>query len=112
MGSGAYPSGQTVTISATPSAGQTFQSWTGATVADPNAATTTLVMPAANTTVTANYTTGPTYSLTVNNGTGSGSYAAGTVVSIKANAAPTGQVFQNWTGAAVANAAAASTTLT
>ncbi len=58
-------------------AGQTFQGWTGAVVTNPKAAYTTLTMPAANIAVTATYIT-PTFTLTVNGGSGSGSYAAGT----------------------------------
>ena len=54
----------------------------------------------------------PKYTLTVVNGTGGGSYTAGTVVTITANAAPSGQSFTGWTGAAVANAGASSTSLT
>ena len=38
------------------------------------------------------------YALTVENGSGSGSYSAGESVLISANAAPTGQVFAAWTG--------------
>lgn len=56
-----------------------------------------------------------TYALTVNSGTGTGSYAAGTVVSIAANAAPSGQVFNSWTGGVASsfgNVNAASTTYT
>ena len=51
------------------------------------------------------------YSLTVVNGSGGGTYAAGASVPIAANTAPVGQVFDRWTGAAVADAAAPSTTL-
>ncbi len=39
-----------------------------------------------------------TYVLTVSSGTGSGSYAQGAVVSITANSAAAGQVFDKWTG--------------
>ncbi|MDW7694314.1 polysaccharide lyase family 7 protein [Flammeovirgaceae bacterium SG7u.111] len=39
-----------------------------------------------------------TYQLTVNSGSGDGSYAAGASVSISADAAPSGQVFDKWTG--------------
>ncbi|NJM94513.1 MAG: hypothetical protein HC842_07495 [Cytophagales bacterium] len=54
-----------------------------------------------------------TYTLTVNNGSGDGSYAAGTVVNIVADPAPSGQQFANWTGSsAMANASNASTTIT
>ena len=56
--------------------------------------------------------TPPTYALTVNSGSGSGAYTAGTVVTISANAPPAGQVFDTWSGATVANAALATTTLT
>lgn len=50
------------------------------------------------------------YTLTVNGGTGSGSYAAGAVVNISA-AVPSGKRFTSWTGAAVANTGSAHTTL-
>lgn len=53
-----------------------------------------------------------THSLTVVNGTGAGNYLPGAVAILMANAPAFGQVFLNWTGAAVANASAASTTLT
>jgi hypothetical protein len=70
-------------------------------------------MPAANTTVTANYSTPtPVYTLQVVNGTGSNSYPAGSVVTIKANAPPAGETFLNWTGAAVSSPNSATTTLT
>ncbi|GHU79786.1 hypothetical protein FACS1894191_3390 [Clostridia bacterium] len=55
------------------------------------------------------------YALTVNGGTGSGDYAAGAQVTITANAAPSGQVFDKWTatgGGSLANANSASTTYT
>lgn len=54
---------------------------------------------------------GQTYTLTVNGGTGSGSYPEGTIVKISA-AVPSGQRFTGWTGAATANASMADTTLT
>jgi hypothetical protein len=56
-GSGSYFSGALVTIIANvPAPGQTFLNWTGVTVADASSASTVLTMPAANATVTANYT--------------------------------------------------------
>ena len=55
-GSFAAGTSLTLTANAAPS-GQAFQSWTGASVANPLANPTTLNMPAANTTVTANYYT-------------------------------------------------------
>lgn len=51
------------------------------------------------------------FTLTVNSGTGTGLYAPGTAVAITAAAAPAGQVFDRWMGAAVANPYGASTTL-
>ena len=41
---GVYANGQTVQISATPIAGFTFQNWTGGTVADENASSTSLTI--------------------------------------------------------------------
>ncbi len=49
------------------------------------------------------------YNLAVNNGTGGGTFGAGSVVMLTANPAPQGQFFAGWTGAAVSNAASAVT---
>jgi len=113
-GGGFYLTNSTVSISAdAPPPGEVFDNWTGATVADPFAATTTLRMPGSNVTVTAvDGTAPPMFPLTVVNGTGSGSYAANVTVPITADAAPIGQVFLNWSGAVVADAQASNTTLT
>lgn len=54
----------------------------------------------------------PTFTLTVNSGSGGGPYTAGTVVPIAANAPPAGSQFATWVGATVANPTSASTTLT
>ena len=54
-GSGSYPAGTVVNISAAVPEGQQFTGWTGAAVADPGSANTTLTMPAADTVVTANF---------------------------------------------------------
>jgi hypothetical protein len=55
------------------------------------------------------------YALTVNSGTGSGSYEAGTVVNIVAATAPAGQEFDKWTGdvanIAIVNASSTSITM-
>jgi len=55
-----------------------------------------------------------TYCLTVNSGSGDGQYAPGSVVSIAADPAPTGQVFDRWVGdtAGVAETQSAGTTIT
>ncbi len=56
----------------------------------------------------------PLHLLTVNNGTGGGSYTNGEVVAITANSAPPSQIFDAWTGATqyVASVASPSTTIT
>jgi chitodextrinase len=61
--------------------------------------------------VTVNIAQPPMFTLTVSNGIGSGSYTSATVVTIVANAAAAGQVFDQWTGAAVADANSPTTTL-
>ena len=115
-GDGDYPAGASVNITANAApAGQQFDKWTGdiANVANVNAASTSITMPAANATVTATYKPRE-YTLTVNGGTGDGSYPAATVVNVIADAAPAGQQFDKWTGdiANVANVNAASTSIT
>ena len=59
-GSGSYTAGTIVSIVAnTPPVGQIFVGWTGEVVADASSLTTSLTMPAANTTVSANYKAAP-----------------------------------------------------
>jgi len=114
-GSGSYAAGVTIPIAAnTPPSGQSFAGWTGATVQNATTSSTGIVMPAANTTVTANFAANaPTsFTLTVVSGTGSGSYAAGVTIPIAANTPPSGQSFVSWTGATVQNSIASSTSLT
>ncbi|AKF85754.1 hypothetical protein MFUL124B02_15775 [Myxococcus fulvus 124B02] len=53
-----------------------------------------------------------TYALTVNAGSGDGQYTSGTQVTLTADAPATGYVFDRWTGATVASATSATTTLT
>jgi hypothetical protein len=45
------------------------------------------------------------YALTVNNGSGGGSYGAGSILSLVANPASSGVLFAGWAGAGVSNAA-------
>jgi len=116
-GDGNYTEGTVVDINAdSPPSGQTFDAWIGDTsgIADVNAASTTLTMPAADATITATYVAAPSYTLTVNSGTGDGDYTEGTVVDISADAAPSGKVFDVWTGdtTGIADVNAASTTIT
>jgi hypothetical protein len=109
-GSGTYSPGTSINITAnSPPQGAKFESWVGAAVASPTSTSTTLTMPSANTTVTATYS--GNYKLTVVNGTGSGSYASGSPVAIKANVPPAGQWFSAWRGAAVASTSSSATTL-
>jgi hypothetical protein len=115
-GGGSFAAGTTVTVSANPPAtGYLFTGWTGATsgMSNPSAESTTIVTTASAETVTATYAQA-TYPLTVSDGSGSGSYTAGTAVTITANAAPAGYQFAGWTGAtsAIANPSAATTVLT
>ena len=119
-GGGSYPQGTVVNISANAApAGQEFDRWTGdvSGISNVNSANTTFTMGNANATVTATYrnaTPPPTWTLTVNSGTGGGSYPQGTVVNISANAAPAGQEFDRWTGdvSGIANVNSANTTFT
>jgi hypothetical protein len=121
-GGGSYTAGSTVSVVAdTPPAGSQFAGWVGDTsgLANPLAASTTLTMPNAAAALTATYsiisTPAPAlWTLTISHGTGSGSYTAGTSVSIVADAPPAGSQFAGWIGdtSGLANPLAASTTLT
>ncbi|HLN73972.1 MAG TPA: glycosyl hydrolase [Prolixibacteraceae bacterium] len=52
------------------------------------------------------------YQLTVHNGSGSGSFNTGSIVTVRADAAPAGKIFDKWTGfAGLANANLSQTTL-
>ena len=89
---------------------------TAVAVADAAAWTTTFTMPTGNVSVKAVITPDPTYTLTVNSGTGSGTFYNGDVVSISANAPAEGYRFSGWsltsgTGT-FANAAASTTNFT
>ncbi len=126
-GTGSYAAGSTVTISAgTPPSGQTFKNWTtasgGVSFADANSATTAFIMPGNAVTVAAVFEavggTAPgttMYTVMVSGGTGAagtGSYAAGSTVTISAGTPPSGQTFKNWTavGVSLANANSSQTT--
>ena len=109
-------------ISATAATGYAFKNWTtssGGTIANANSASTTYTMPNSNATVTANFThiqyTLTTASSPSEGGTtsGGGTKYYNDSCSISATAA-TGYTFSKWTttGGTLANANAASTTLT
>lgn len=113
-GSGTYPTGIIIPLTANAApAGMVFDQWVGAATLSQFTASSYLVMPASNTAVIATYKLAviPSYLLTVVNGGGSGSYTQGMVVNISANAATNGQSFSQWTGAVVANAGSATTSL-
>ncbi len=91
---------------------------TAAPTSKPGTTNKPTVTPTTNAsgTVTPTPTPSGQFKLTVQNGTGSGTYAAGATVSITANAAPTGQSFKNWTSSSndfnIANSTSSVTTIT
>ena len=109
--------GQTVTITANmPDAGKTFDKWTGSGVTFGNATApvTTFEMPAKAVTVKATFKKLPsvkTYRIVVVNGKADkAKAAAGETITVTANAAPAGKVFDKWTGGAVFEDATSPTT--
>ncbi|MFA5675686.1 MAG: leucine-rich repeat protein [Christensenellales bacterium] len=105
IGSGDYAEGVVVIIVADEAPnGQQFKEWNispSVTFADGTSAANTtakFTMPDQAVTATAVYEPIPptTYAVTVTNGTGGGSYAAGAEVTITANTAPSGQQFKEW----------------
>lgn len=130
--------GTAVSIIADTKSGSSFQYWSESTgkynemFEDIHTAVTTFIMPNADVTIQANYTSGTgngtgsgsnstdsetTYKLTVNYGSGTGEYKAGEVVSISAYAPESSsKVFSKWTsattGVGFANATSSTTTIT
>ncbi|GAG41887.1 unnamed protein product, partial [marine sediment metagenome] len=87
-GDGSYFAAAVVSIQADPApSGQAFDVWIGDTVgiASLHDADTTITMPPTEATITATYQPGIPHTLTVNSGSGDGSYIEGTVVSIQAS---------------------------
>jgi uncharacterized repeat protein (TIGR02543 family) len=118
---GYYMAGLPVTILADPPApGFYFDRWTGTNLTGLASAITnpspTFIMPDRDLTLTATYTTNappvPHYTLTVANGSGSGSYESGTIVPILADAPGLWQTFTGWAGDtdALADPSASATT--
>jgi serine/threonine protein kinase len=100
-GSVTVVSGNNLSFTASPNSGKEVDVWTldGSIVqTGSNSYTVSRVTSNHSLSVSFKNTEPITYTLTVNNGTGSGSYTTGTVVNISANAAPSGQVFDKWTG--------------
>ena len=102
---GKYAQGATVTVQANAApSGQVFDKWEvvsgGVTLANATQSTTTFVMPANAVNVKATYKPTPatptTYAVTVLDGTGGGNYAQNATVTITANAASAGKIFDKW----------------
>ena len=99
-GSGSYDPGTSVLVSARePLPGEAF-AWTGdrQILANWLMPTTSALMPFQDVAITATYGHDGASTLTVNGGSGSGSYPVGHTVNVVANAPPAGQVFAGWTG--------------
>jgi len=117
-GDGSDEAGDEITITANaPATGKVFDKWTGNTtgIATLTSASTKIIMPAANATITATYKDAPlSYTLTVNGGSGDGIFESGEIVTITANAPAAGKTFDKWTGSisGIANINSASTTIT
>lgn len=115
-GSGTYPEGSIKNVVADiPPEGKIFKNWTvvgGGVIADVNSSATTYEMPGNDAVLTANFVVG--YVLTVNGGSGDGSYEPGTEVGITADVPAPGMKFDAWTGdvANIADINAADTTIT
>ncbi len=100
-GDGSYTSGSSIIIKAdTAPSGKEFDCWVvnyGSASITNGSSTTFLTMPSSATTLTATYKNlPPIYTLTINNGSGGGSYTSGTSTIITANTAPLGQEFDHW----------------
>ena len=99
IGDGTYTVGSVVNITADePLSGQEFVQWViesgSAIVSSPVLANTTLVMGSEDSRILATYRN--LYQLTVNNGSGNGSYAEGAGVAISADTPPNLQEFDKW----------------
>ncbi len=105
-GSGQYDWGTDVPIQATAPSGYRFDKWAG-NVADSNSSSTTVKITS-DTAVTASFV--KQYTLTVVDGTGSGPYDPGKVVTVQATV-PASSRFDKWTGP-VSDPAKPSTTVT
>ena len=109
-----YTNGQQVAVAASNLTGMGFARWTGDTlyVADVTSPSTTVTMPAFSIGITATYTN-LYYTLTVNSGSGGGSYTNGQQVAITASNV-VGMLFDRWTGATqqVASVTSPGTTVT
>jgi hypothetical protein len=100
-GGGVYPESAYVQVVAdAPGPDSFFDVWVGDLdiLDDPLAAETTAVIPARDTEITATFGQLPMVTLTVNSGTGSGMYTAGSLVQIQADTPPPDSFFDVWMG--------------
>jgi len=110
---GTYQEGDTVTITATPNSGYTFNNWTGGIESSSNEITLTVN---SDITITANFDA-IQYTLTVNSGTGGtvsssgGTFNYGDTVTITATS-NTGYYFNNWSGGLSSNDSEITVTVT
>lgn len=100
-GSGAYQAGDTAwVVAATAAAGMRFAQWRGDTpyLADSLADSTYLLMPSFAVGIHAQYQPLASYTLTVLNGSGSGTYFEGVPIPVAADPAPNDTRFIRWRG--------------
>jgi hypothetical protein len=109
---GTYYNTALVATRANPDSSHVFAGWTGYPVANASSAITYVTMPAANVSVTANFILATNYTLTVSNGSGSGSFRSSTALSISAATAPPGQQFAYWQASTPIQANTNSATIT
>lgn len=98
-GSGTYKERQSVSITANAAeTGTVFSNWSGNyhSITNRYSTTTSIVMPSSDCTVTANYSGRIYHNVTVNNGSGSGSYYEGQTVTCTGNQAPDTWEFSHW----------------
>ncbi|WP_369434177.1 trypsin-like serine protease [Psychromonas sp. MME1] len=100
-GSASYTVGESVLITAHMAPyGQEFDRWvvnSGNTqITNINQFSTFITMPASAVEVTAMYKALKNLTLKVNNGSGSGTYLSGTTLTVTANTAPAGKIFDKW----------------
>jgi hypothetical protein len=101
-GSGDYQLGDRVNILADEAPeGQAFYKWTGDTTVleETRSPNTSFTMPFSDVALQAIFNDLPRYALSIENGTGSGEYLAGTIVRITADPAPESYLFDKWIGA-------------
>ena len=104
-GNGEFKEGARVTVAANePEEGKRFKEWSGAdglnfTSGSATTASAAFTMPNSDVTLTAVYEQIPNHTVTVNGGTGSGTYAEGANVTITANVPEEGKRFRRWNDA-------------